>query len=63
MDRKEYSRMANEKYKNIRIFAEDWELLRELSAECLVSMTKMLHWVMPIARREFGKRGFKNEEE
>ena len=63
MDRKEYSRRANAKLKNIRIMAEDWEILRELSAKSFVPMTKMLHWVMPIAKREFGKRGFKNEEE
>ena len=55
----------NGKYKSVRILTEDWETLRELSAESLVSMTKMLHYVMPIAVREFGakKKGEKNGKE
>lgn len=55
----------NGKYKNLRILTEDWEMLRELSAESLVSMTKMLHYVMPIAMEEFGvkSRGKKKDGE
>lgn len=57
---------TDEKYKNVRILTEDWEMLRELSAKSLVSMTKMLHYVMPIAMEEFGlkkRRCEKNGEE
>lgn len=57
MDKKEYSRRANAKFKNIRIMAEDWEILRDLSAESLVSMTKMLHKIIPLVEKEFKKYG------
>ena len=57
---------TEEKYKNVRILTEDWEMLRELSESSLVSMTKMLHYVMPIAMEEFGlnrRKGGKNGRE
>lgn len=62
-DKKKWCRTANENFKNIRIRADDYNILRELSAESLVSMTKILHRVMPIAEREFGGRGARNEED
>lgn len=62
----EMENKENGKYKNLRILTEDWEMLRELSESSLVSMTKMLHYVMPIAMEEFGlkkRRGGKNGRE
>lgn len=62
MDNKEYNRRANQKLRSIRIMAEDWEVLRDLSAESLVSMTKMLHKIMPLVEREFRNYGKKDRD-